>query len=448
MRKVFDTSESLPRRHGSRDYTRNVELLVKVSNIFAKSLDVHELLVEVIDQILYFLKRIDRGAILLLDKDTGKLEEAVSKTRMEYNVDPSPKINYSRTVVHRVMKKGRPVMLSDTRRLDNAELSKDAELLDIMSVMCVPLKYKGEIQGIIYVDSIRLPNGFRKDDLQLLTVLGDTVAIAIKNARLYDTLKKELGERRRAEEALGRTDRELEETRDMLVQSEKLAAIGRLSAAVAHEILNPVNIISMRIQLLDQAKELSKSARNTLSICQNQLDRIVEITKNLGHFSRSSKKHTVMGDVNEIIENVLALGSPQFKEKDIKTDVEYHTDLPLIAVDKERIEQVIFNLISNATEAMAGQEVKILRITTRLSSSEDYVQVIISDTGTGIDHSDMDKVFDPFFTTKDPGQGTGLGLFISYGIIHEHGGRIWAENNEWGGASFFIELPVDGDLNT
>lgn len=448
MRKVFDTSESLPRRHGSRDYTRNVELLVKVSNIFAKSLDVHELLDEVIDQILYFLKRIDRGAILLLDKDTGKLEEAVSKTRTGNNVDPSSKINYSRTVANRVIEEGKPVMLSDTSRTDKADLSKGVDLLDIMSVMCVPLKYKGEIQGIIYVDSIGSPNGFRKDDLQLLTGLGDTVAIAIKNARLYDALKKELGERRRAEEALGRTDRELQETRDMLVQSEKLAAIGRLSAAVAHEILNPVNIISMRIQLLDQAKGLSESARNTLSICQNQLDRIVEITENLGHFSRSSKKHTVKGDVNEIIENVLALGSPQFKEKEIKTEVEYHTVLPLIPMDKERLEQVIFNLVSNAIEAMADQEAKILRITTRPSSSEDYVQIMISDTGTGINHSYMDKVFDPFFTTKDPGQGTGLGLFISYGIIHEHGGRIWAENNEWGGASFFVELPVDGRLNS
>ena len=310
--------------------------------------------------------------------------------------------------------------------------------------MCVPLKYEGETRGIIYVDSIGLPYGFRKEDLQLLGGLADTAAVAIQNAQLYDVLKKELDERRRAEEALGRTGQELQETRDMLVQSEKLAAIGRLSAAVAHEILNPVNIISMRLQLLEQKEDLTGAAKDALAICKNQLNRIVEFTEDLGQFSRSSRKHISMNNLNEIIQHTLVLSDPQFKEYDIKTDAKYDAALPLIPLDKDRIVQVMFNLFYNATEAMVGRETRVLGIKTGLSGPGDYVQVIISDTGTGIEDSHMDKVFDPFFTTKDPGQGTGLGLFISYSIIHEHEGRMWAENNERGGASFFIELPVDG----
>ena len=90
----------------------------------------------------------------------------------------------------------------------------------------------------------------------------------------------------------------------------------------------------------------------------------------------------------------------------------------------------------------------MLHITTKPANSKDYVQIIISDMGPGIKHSDIDKIFDPFFTTKDPGQGTGLGLFISYSIIKDHGGRIWAENNERGGASFLIELPVVREMNS
>jgi C4-dicarboxylate-specific signal transduction histidine kinase len=296
------------------------------------------------------------------------------------------------------------------------------------------------------VDSIGSPYGFRKEDLQLLSGLADTAAVALQNAQLYDDLKKELADRRRAEEALSKTCRELQDTRDMLVQSEKLAAIGRLSAAVAHEILNPVNIISMRLQLLGQKEELPETVKKTLSICKNQLSRIVEFTEDLGQFSRSSEKHISMSNLNEIIQHTLGLSDPQFKEYDIKTDVQYDTALPLIPLDKDRIEQVIFNLIYNATEAMLGRKTRILRITTGLSAPGDYVQVIISDTGPGIEGSNMDKVFDPFFTTKDPGQGTGLGLFISYSIVHEHAGRMWAENNEWGGATFFIELPVDEGL--
>ncbi len=172
----------------------------------------------------------------------------------------------------------------------------------------------------------------------------------------------------------------------------------------------------------------------------------MEFTEDLGQFSRSSEKHISMGNLNEIIQHTLVLSGPQFKEYDIKTDVHYDNALPMIPLDKDRIEQVIFNLIDNATEAMVGRQTRILGITTGLSAPGDYVQVILSDTGAGIDDSHMGKVFDPFFTTKDPGKGTGLGLFISYSIVHEHGGRIWAENNEGGGASFFIELPVEGGL--
>ncbi len=439
----FDTSESLLEKHESRDYAPTVGLLLRVSNIFAKSQDIPDVLQEVIDQIMNLLIRINRGAILLLDKDTGQLEEVVSKTRIGPKAGPLPKINYSRTIVDRVMEEGEPVMMTNTSLADDADLSESMQAMNVMSVMCVPLKYEGETRGIIYVDSIGLPYGFRKEDLQLLGGLADTAAVAIQNAQLYDVLKKELDERRRAEEALGRTGQELQETRDMLVQSEKLAAIGRLSAAVAHEILNPVNIISMRLQLLEQKEDLTGAAKDALAICKNQLNRIVEFTEDLGQFSRSSRKHISMNNLNEIIQHALVLSDPQFKEYDIKTDAKYDAALPLIPLDKDRIVQVMFNLFYNATEAMAGRETRVLGIKTGLSGPGDHVQVIISDTGTGIEDSHMDKVFDPFFTTKDPGQGTGLGLFISYSIIHEHAGRMWAENNEWGGASFFIELPVD-----
>lgn len=440
----FDTSESLLEKHESRDYAPTVGLLLRISNIFAKSQDIRDLFQEVIDQIMDLLIRINRGAILLMDQDTGQLEEVVSKTRIGPKAGPLPKINYSRTVVDRVMEEGEPVMMPNTSLADEADLSEGMQVMNVMSVMCVPLKVEGETRGIIYVDSIELPYGFRKEDLQLLGGLADTAAVAIQNAQLFAALKKELDERRRAEEALDKTGQALQETRDMLVQSEKLAAIGRLSAAVAHEILNPVNIISMRLQLLEQKEDFAGAVKDALAICKNQLNRIVKFTEDLGQFSRSSRKHISMNNLNEIIQHTLLLSHPQFKEYDIKTDVNYGAALPLIPLDKDRIEQVIFNLLYNATEAMAGRETRVLGIKTGLSAPGDYVQVIISDTGTGIEDSHMDKVFDPFFTTKDRGQGTGLGLFISYSIIHEHAGRMWAENNEWGGASFYIELPVDG----
>ncbi len=248
-------------------------------------------------------------------------------------------------------------------------------------------------------------------------------------AKVY---KSEREKRRELEAAY----QELQQTKDMLVQSEKLAAVGRLTAGVAHEILNPVNIISMRLQLLKMTGDLSNRAREAISICKNQLNRIIQITKDLGQFSRIHERQITMCDLKEVIGYILALGAPQLKKEGVKTDVEYHPDLPLIPLDKNRIEQVILNIISNATTAMAGQKTKVLCIRTKLAASEGHVQILISDTGTGIDEGDMNRIFDPFFTTKEPGQGTGLGLFISYNIIQDHGGRIWAENNGWGARLF------------
>jgi two-component system sensor histidine kinase HupT/HoxJ len=106
------------------------------------------------------------------------------------------------------------------------------------------------------------------------------------------------------------------------------------------------------------------------------------------------------------------------------------------------MEQVFFNVISNALEAMSGREKKVLTVNTARTPSGGHAQVVLSDTGPGIDVQNMNRIFDPFFTTKNRTEGTGLGLFLSYGIVKDHGGRIWAENNGSGGASFFIQLPV------
>jgi signal transduction histidine kinase len=437
-------AEDMGRRSDDRpgDHNRSLELLLRVSNIFAQSIDIERLLDEFLDQIFSLLTRIDRGVILLLDKESGEVHEVVSKTRMGDTPASVSGINYSRTLVKRAIQEHRLVKISNTSNVSRKELSDSIELMNVMSAVCVPIIYKGEAKGAMYVDSIELPYGFRDDDLSLLTAWSNTAAIALQNAQLYEELKEELRERKRTEEALQNTCQELQETRDMLVQSEKLAAIGRLTAGVAHEILNPVHIMSMRLQLLEMKERLSDEMRHDLDICKNQLQRIIGIIEDLRQFSRSSEKRMTIDDLNSIIGHVVELQSTLVEKEDIKTEVHYAVDLPLMRFDRDRILQVIVTIISNAVEAMEGQETKILRITTRRGSSKEFAQVIISDTGTGIDQDAMSKIFDPFFSTKDRAQGMGLGLSIGYSIIKDHGGRIWAENNEWGGASFYIELPM------
>jgi len=263
---------------------------------------------------------------------------------------------------------------------------------------------------------------------------------AYPSARGLSVFAKDITEQRQAEQ-------EKEKLQTQLQRALKMEAIGRLTAGVAHEILNPVNIISLRLQLVKKAEDLSDRTKKALDICTSQLNRITEIIKELGQFSHISKEYITMSDLNTVIGHVVTLYEPQLKVDNIKTDIQFYPDLPKIPLDQDRLGQVIFNIIANASDAMAEQENKMLRIITKPAASQDYTQVIISDTGTGIDRSDMDKIFEPYFTTKDKPQDTGLGLFISYNTIQDHGGRIWAENNAWGGASFFIELPVSRDIN-
>jgi len=207
-REPFDKSK--PSKDRSRTYIRSLELLLRASDIFVQSLNIEEVFEEVLDRILDLFKRIDRGAILLLDKETGTLTEVASKTRIEEKKGSLSKINYSRTIVNRAIEEGEPVIMADTSRVDEVELSDSMDKMNVMSVMCVPLKLKEEVRGVIYVDSLGLPKGFRKNDLQLLTGLSNTAAIAIENAQLYSDLEK-LVERR---------TKQLEKTQDRLKESE------------------------------------------------------------------------------------------------------------------------------------------------------------------------------------------------------------------------------------
>jgi signal transduction histidine kinase len=232
--------------------------------------------------------------------------------------------------------------------------------------------------------------------------------------------------------------------KDLLIRSEKMAALGRLTSKMAHQILNPVNIMSMRLQLLKRRDDLPGDIKKMLAGCETQLNRITEIMDDLRPFSKTYDEQRTPCDLNALIENVLNVMTRQLTEKSINTATRFHPDLPRIPLDQHRMERVFLNLISNAAEAMADEDVKNLGIATMPSPSDKALQIIISDTGSGIHELDLPKVFDPYFTTKKSREHMGLGLFISYNVVKQHGGKIWVENNDRGGASFLIELPTNG----
>ena len=171
---------------------RNLQLMYNVSRVLMQSLDINQIFEKILDYIFDLLKRIDRGAILLVDERTGKISEMVSRSKDTFK--ESERI-YSRTVVNKVLQEGKAVIMSNTMREDESERSESMEIMKIKSVMCVPLTSRSKVRGAVYVDSVSKPYGFRKEDLSLLTALSTPAAMAIENAMLYADLEKRVDER-------------------------------------------------------------------------------------------------------------------------------------------------------------------------------------------------------------------------------------------------------------
>lgn len=238
--------------------------------------------------------------------------------------------------------------------------------------------------------------------------------------------------------------KELEETRNMLLQADKLSALGKLSAGVAHEILNPVNILSMRLQLMEMTEPLSDKAKDALNICKAQIERVVKITRDMSQFSRLNRKYVNPGDINQLIIRVLDFTAPRLKIENVDLALDLDPGIAPVKMDKFRVEQVLLNLVNNALDAMSERTARTLEVAakTEVRDGRRVVRIVFRDSGAGISPENIERIFEPFFTTKEPGKGTGLGLSICYWIVSDHGGRIWAENNEQAGASIFIELPI------
>jgi PAS domain S-box-containing protein len=226
-----------------------------------------------------------------------------------------------------------------------------------------------------------------------------------------------------------------------LRQAEKLSALGQLISGVAHELNNPLAVISGYAQLLTMRPVVDEKTRNDLVKIQRESERASRIVQNFLTFARKHPMEKTNVNINELVEITLELIDYDLRASGVRLVRELKPDLPEVFADLNQLEQVFLNIINNAVHAMEGNaREKVLTI--RTESSPTHVKVQMIDSGCGIDPSIVGKIFDPFFTTKEVGVGTGLGLSISYSIVKEHAGNIYATNNPEGGAVFTVELPI------
>ncbi|MEM8526843.1 MAG: ATP-binding protein [Bacteroidota bacterium] len=268
---------------------------------------------------------------------------------------------------------------------------------------------------------------------------------------------------------------ELKATQSQLIQSEKMASLGQLTAGLAHEINNPVNFIASNVKALkmdfedleplmnrlknlesadneaitlEEIKKLSKQVQ--FSLLQSELDEIIksidrgvarttDIIKNLKTFSRKTSGQFALANLNEGLQSTLAILNHEIKEHQINVETQFD-NLPLIHCDISLLNQVFVNILSNAIQAVSETDKPSIKISTKVQ--EKYVQIKIEDSGMGMDEKTRQKIFEPFFTTKEVGKGTGLGLSISYNIIKQHQGIIEVHSEQGVGTVFTILLPI------
>jgi len=313
--------------------------------------------------------------------------------------------------------------------------------------LLVPVLFGVDLLGVIAVGRKASGDRVSPDDRQLLLTLANQSSIAIENAKAFDEIAK-LNET--LEARVEERTRELRETQTLLLQSEKMRTLGQLVAGVAHELNNPIGFVHANLKLLEEYVDKLAAAQQAgsdttrpreaiaklLARSREGTDRVKKIVADLRTFSRMDQAELQEADLNAEIDRTLTLMEPRCRNC-IEVERDFG-ELPRVRCHAGQLNQVFMNLLMNSCDALGDKG--HIRVCTR--AGDGRVRLEFEDDGPGIPEALRDRVFEPFFTTKPVGQGTGLGLSLSHGIVERHGGRIWCESGPGAGTRFVIELPV------
>lgn len=229
-----------------------------------------------------------------------------------------------------------------------------------------------------------------------------------------------------------------------LAEAVKLATIGELTAGVAHEVLNPLNIISGRVQLMLDRPELDPVVGHSLRVVMTQVGRLSRIAESLLAFARRRPLCRVPTVLKALVEEAVHAYEPVLSGAGLRLERRYAEGLPEVMLDHDQILQVLMNLLSNAKDATPPGGTVTVTTGAADQAEQRWVTIAVADTGAGIPESQRARLFSPFHTTKEEGKGTGLGLSVSYGLVRGHGGTITADSTIGRGSTFTVVLPVQG----
>ena len=467
--KIQQQKERIERQKNEVEKSyQNVTTLSRIGQQITANLDFHSITYTLYNSIEALMSTSSFGVGLYKEESQSIFFESVHEDRKEIPAFSIP-LNREDNLAVWCFINRKEVFINDPERelgnyLSSLPTVPPAGKCFSQSIIYLPLQVKNRVIGVISVQSFS-ENAYQMHHLDILRTLAAYAAIAIDNSSAYLQLNE-------TNEELLSTLENLKQTQTQLVQSEKMASLGQLTAGVAHEINNPINFVSAGISslsanyhdlnaLLQKYNQLKAGGDNEkilqeLEELKNELEleylleeipqllssiregaqRTTEIVKSLRNFTRLDEDQLKQTNVHEGLDSTLIILRNQLGNR-IELIREY-TSLPTVTCYPGQLNQVFMNLLTNALQAIEGEGKVWIR--TALEGKE--IKISICDNGKGMSEAVKNRIFEPFYTTKEVGEGTGLGLSISYGIIEKHKGKIEVESTEGEGTSFHIYLPI------
>jgi len=410
--------------------SEEAESLISVINAVNSTMDPQQMFELIIKKAVELIPDVDGAAIVTFDA-AGK--NITLKAGYGYYKKLIEEQTTGFDISERVIECGSPFLISPNVEEKESSVSHSG----IRSAICVPISRNNRKIGAILLESNKREDSFSEDNLPLLRAFADGVGLAISKAQSHHTLKQKYSK-------LEENTLTMAVAYPQLLQSEKLATVGELAGSVAHEINNPLMTIMARTDILLSKIDPRDPIYNSIDVIDKQVERISKLVQGILEFARISRSEFKPQSITQIIGESILLTENHLKNHNIVLERTLKNNLPHVLADKNKLQQVFLNLITNAAQAM--DKGGALTVSTGIGADRlgnERILISFKDTGYGINMENLGRIFDSFYTTKE--SGTGLGLAISKRIVDEHGGSISVESAAGVGTTVTVMLPPMAD---
>ena len=407
--------------------------LHRIIRAMNQTMDLNKILNVILESICKYLFY-DRAILCLIDEKKGIIEaKHAINVNPDYLREISIPLNLADNFIAKIVADRLPVIVD--RVTGNLNVFKryprDENILAV-----VPLEAKEKVIGVLIVDNINNKRRLGEKDLRALQTFTSQAAVAVENARLYQTeinFKEEL--QKQVEIAIEK----LKQAQDQLIQSEKLAALGQMAAVVTHEVRNPLSTIRGSAEIISRKAGPDSPLKKYTEYIIQEVERLDLVVTEILTFSRKPQLTLSKENINKLLVQTLDfLEESDFTKYKVSYEKELSEKAPDTFLDRDQIKQVLLNIIQNACHFMEKMPERRLLVKTR--AGDNHIYIDISDTGPGIPPENLEKIFEPFFTTKV--RGTGLGLSICKNIVESHMGSLKVASEVNKGSTFTLVLPI------